>query len=557
MPTSNTALSPAIFYESEGYRTSGSRLMGRHSAGEAFLRAVIQGTPPSNPIFGYCRDAESFGAFKADVLRHDPTSGDRLVQWLPRHQPEKLGNASILYLPGPGLLNEAQRRLGSGQEQSYSLCGITHTISSAGAMQSIRDLLIAPVHGWDAIICTSKAVKASLETIIAEQAEYLRVRLGARFCEMPQFPVIPLGVHCQDFQFTTAEKQTARARLGIAPEDVVVLFVGRLVFHAKAHPLPLYLALERAAAEKSVTLIECGWFPNEPVARSYDQARQLGAPNIGSIVLDGRQPSQRRDAWAAADIFTSLSDNIQESFGLTPIEAMAAGLPSVVSDWDGYKDTIRDGIDGFRIPTTMPSDGGDDFALRHLLDIDSYDFYIGHVSQTVAVDIEAAALAFHQLLRQPELRQRMGTAAKKQAQTVFDWSCIYGRYQELWHHLTEKRRQVSGDRQLPRGGAMIDPYKLFTNYPTNTMGNLQFALRENVTLAEIETIGQLESVKFASYVLPPMALVDQIVQNLNKSQPLSLEELQSFVSVPMATLEKAISWLLKYGLIKSELILRD
>ncbi|MBE9175738.1 glycosyltransferase, partial [Synechocystis salina LEGE 06155] len=173
------------------------------------------------------------------------------------------------------------------------------------------------------------------------------------------------------------------------------------------------------------------------------------------------------------------------------------------------------------------------------------------------VDIEAATLAFHQLLHQPELRQRMGDAAKEQAQTVFDWSCIYGRYQELWHHLTEKRRQVSGDRQLPRGGAMIDPYKLFANYPTNAMGNLQFALRENVTLAEIETISQLESVKFASYMLPPMALVDQIVQNLNKSQPLSLEELQSFVSVPMATLEKAISWLLKYGLIKSELILKD
>jgi glycosyltransferase involved in cell wall biosynthesis len=33
---------------------------------------------------------------------------------------------------------------------------------------------------------------------------------------------------------------------------------------------------------------------------------------------------------------------------------MAAGIPVVVSDWDGYKDTVRDGVDGFRIPTFKP-----------------------------------------------------------------------------------------------------------------------------------------------------------------------------------------------------------
>ena len=40
----------------------------------------------------------------------------------------------------------------------------------------------------------------------------------------------------------------------------------------------------------------------------------------------------------------SLADNIQETFGLTPVEAMAAGLPCVMSDWDGYRDTVRDGV---------------------------------------------------------------------------------------------------------------------------------------------------------------------------------------------------------------------
>ena len=29
---------------------------------------------------------------------------------------------------------------------------------------------------------------------------------------------------------------------------------------------------------------------------------------------------------------------------------MAAGLPVVVSDWDGYRYTVTDGVEGFRIP---------------------------------------------------------------------------------------------------------------------------------------------------------------------------------------------------------------
>ena len=30
---------------------------------------------------------------------------------------------------------------------------------------------------------------------------------------------------------------------------------------------------------------------------------------------------------------------------------MAAGVPLVVSDWNGYRDLVRNGIDGFRVPT--------------------------------------------------------------------------------------------------------------------------------------------------------------------------------------------------------------
>ena len=42
---------------------------------------------------------------------------------------------------------------------------------------------------------------------------------------------------------------------------------------------------------------------------------------------------------------------MQETFGLTPIEAMACGVPQVVADWDGYRETVVEGETGFRVPT--------------------------------------------------------------------------------------------------------------------------------------------------------------------------------------------------------------
>ena len=64
-----------------------------------------------------------------------------------------------------------------------------------------------------------------------------------------------------------------------------------------------------------------------------------------STPTDDRQPS--------VYVFVSLPDNIQETFGLVVIEAMASGLPVVGSDWDGYRDLILDGETGCLVPTRM------------------------------------------------------------------------------------------------------------------------------------------------------------------------------------------------------------
>ena len=124
------------------------------------------------------------------------------------------------------------------------------------------------------------------------------------------------------------------------------------------------------------------------------------------MTLDGRVAENRDTAWSGADVLCSLSDNIQETFGIVPVEAMAARLPVVVTDWDGYKDTVRDGVDGFRIPTLAPQPGlAGDLAHRHALGVDTYDLYCGHSSSLVAVQGQKLTQAFIELFKSPDLRK--------------------------------------------------------------------------------------------------------------------------------------------------------
>ena len=97
-------------------------------------------------------------------------------------------------------------------------------------------------------------------------------------------------------------------------------------------------------------MILAGKAPQVMLEVFREEARHF-CPSVRLVVVDGADFRRYRYAWAAADIFTSLSDNFQETFGITPIEAMSAGLPSVVSDWNGYREGVRDGVDGFRNPT--------------------------------------------------------------------------------------------------------------------------------------------------------------------------------------------------------------
>jgi glycosyltransferase involved in cell wall biosynthesis len=347
-------------------------------------------------------------------------------------------------------------------------------------MDAIAGLLTAPVMPWDALICTSQAVAETARRVLASELDFLRWRLGASpQIALPQLPVVPLGVHCADFDFTVEERSASRTALSIGDGEVAALFVGRLSPYSKAHPHAMYAGLQNAVHRtgKRVVLIQCGWFANEAFKNAFRQDATQRCPDVRCLFLDGRKREDLRRGWAAADLFISLADNIQETFGLTPIEAMAARLPVVVTDWDGYKDTVRDGVDGFRIVTWMPPANalGEQIAREYEAGVIDYDMYCGLTCQTVSVDRRSLDGRLADLVSNPDLRSRLGESGRRHAREEFDWKIIYKKYQALWAELAKMRRSAQGTSmwqpflaQAPRASASrMDPFHSFGHYSSS------------------------------------------------------------------------------------------
>ena len=134
-----------------------------------------------------------------------------------------------------------------------------------------------------------------------------------------------------------------------------MLWTGRLELHCKAHHGATFRALAQAAAtypERPWVLLMYGTAVMPSIPSALKAAASL-CPNVEMRLLDGHDLNLGALARTASDAFLSLVDCLQETFGLTPIEAMASGLPVVVSDWNGYRDSVIEGRTGFRIPTIL------------------------------------------------------------------------------------------------------------------------------------------------------------------------------------------------------------
>jgi alpha-maltose-1-phosphate synthase len=541
----------AVFFTNQDFHMEQKELKGRHSAGNSFLRGLMHYTAFSDVV------AASYPNSLGDTWRKALGSDAdiRPVRWISSGDIKALSQVGCIYLPGPNFERFTYMRM-YDQPRSFSICGITHT--TASCLQLFTSLPIMPLFSWDALICTSTAVRDTLRTVLEDASRYFAWRFGANRTPLPQLPLIPLGVVADDYVYSSDDRAVSRTALGLGEDETAVLFLGRLSFHAKVNPAPMFLALEetaRATGHK-VTLILCGWFYNKVQEDAFREGVEALAPSIRVVILDGREADRRKSAWSAADIFCSLSDNIQETFGLTPLEAMAAGLPVVVSDWDGYRDTVRHGVDGFRIRTMTPAPPfGSDLAFRFASGLISYDYYLSQTSQVTNIDLDECISAIRTLVESPELRRKMGEAGRRRASEIFDWRHIIQQYEELWAELAERRRAdaepstTGAPRNMPE---YPDPFHAFGTYATEMLSDRHVVrLRIKNPVDILEARSKLVLYQHGLSMCLDLVRLRAMLENLQECGPTTVETLAGRLPSNMrGRVIFSVLWCAKMGLLQ-------
>ena len=191
--------------------------------------------------------------------------------------------------------------------------------------------------------------------------------------------IVPNGVDTSLFSASSRQalRDTARQKLGYSPGDIVLLLVGN-DWRNKGLPA----LLEAISRLRHLPLFLCVVGSDTP-GGFLSQVQSL---HLSNRVQFFPESSEILPFYSAADIYAAPS--LEDSFNLPVLEAMACGLPVVVSRQAGISEYIADGVDGVLL----------------------------HEPE----DPRALAGSLSLLLQQPELRRSLGENAARKAMQ-FSW----------------------------------------------------------------------------------------------------------------------------------------
>ncbi len=165
----------------------------------------------------------------------------------------------------------------------------------------------------------------------------------------------PYSVDNEAFQAAAAElrprREELRRKLGITDDaGPVIVSVSRLI--PKKNPVFALDVFREVRAQSRCTLLVVGTGPMEEELRQ--KVEREGIPDV--VFTGFLDRSEINDAYAAADVFTLLSSEM-ETFGLVINEAMNFSLPVVASDRVGCtRDLVSTDYNGFVVSPHDPTE---------------------------------------------------------------------------------------------------------------------------------------------------------------------------------------------------------
>ncbi len=436
----------------------------------------------------------------------------------------------------------------------FAVTGVTHSLDTLSIYTKCLNLLLARPKAYDAVICTSVCA----QKMLSQTFDYLRERFKEAFHAVlpkaPRLVHIPLGI--PDRPKPLVGKEQARFRLGWKIDEVIVLCLGRFSVRRKMDLSPflegcawLFRKFSEKRLSRKCRLVLSGAGKKEDIRLVSELCRYVGlGPHV---TMEANVSLERKELlYAASDVFCSLVDNYQETFGLTILEAMSYGLPVIASDFNGYRELVKPGVSGFLISTYASADAEPWEGLAGILDSSVLRY---HRAQKVAFDMESFLEALSLLMTQEETRQSMGKVAQREAGR-YQWSVVMAEYGNLWRELAQDalRERVGSpakDQVLP----ILTPdfRRIFGHYPSLT-------LREDTILA-VSPYGRDQLAQgFVPVIYGESASfickdVLSMIRRLDVSKGCRLEEVVFMVENSLGLSREAallhVDWLLKHGIL--------
>ena len=199
-------------------------------------------------------------------------------------------------------------------------------------------------------------------------------------------------------QFNPGRRDMAwRRQQGVADDELLIVFLGRIVMEKGLEPFAAAIAELRARGVRHKVLV----IGDGPARDAFER-------DLGDAIFTGQLTGDAlARAVASGDVL--LNPSVTEAFGNVTLEAMACGLPVVAASATGTTNLVRDGETGVLVPPNGASGYAD--------------------------ALEAYA-------RDPQLRRRHGTAGLAYAETM-DWDRINDAVLQVYLRVAGKRRQTS------------------------------------------------------------------------------------------------------------------